>query len=98
MSVGILHSVKDRIECMRVKSLLQPFLDGALDDGKRELVARHLEACRRCGLAASTYRSLKSRLNDLDQPADPESVARLEAFVDELSEDAGTPPVEGPER
>ena len=97
MSVGILHSVKDRIECMRVKSLLQPFLDGALDDGKRELVARHLEACRRCGLAASTYRSLKNRLNDLGEPADPGSVARLEAFVDDLGEDASDPPAEGRE-
>ena len=92
MSVGILHGVKDRIECMRVKSLLQPFLDGALDDGKRELVARHLEACHRCGLAASTYRALKNRLNDLGEPADPQSVARLEAFVDELDEDAAGPP------
>ena len=93
MGVGILQGVRDRIECMRVKPLLQPFLDGALDEAQRSLVARHLDACRRCGLAASTYRSLKVRLAGLGEPADSEAVARLEEFVDELgdADEAGPP-------
>jgi hypothetical protein len=93
MGVGILPGVRDRIECMRVKPLLQAFLDGELDEAQRSLVARHLEACRRCGLAASTYRSLKQRLAGLGAPADPDAVARLEAFVDGLgdADEAGPP-------
>jgi anti-sigma factor RsiW len=85
MSVGIVQSVRDRIECMRIRPLLQPWLDGQLDDAQRARVAAHVEACRRCGLAASTYRSLKERLRDLGQPADPEAVARLEAFIADLA-------------
>jgi hypothetical protein len=47
-----------------------------------------LEACRRCGLAASTYESLKQRLEGLGQPADPEAVARLERFIDGLADES----------
>jgi anti-sigma factor RsiW len=89
MSVGIVQGVRDRIECMRVKPLLQPWLDGELDDAQRRRVAEHVEACRRCGLAASTYRSLKARLRGLEQPADRDAVARLEAFIDRLGAEPG---------
>ena len=65
MSVSIVQSVRDRIECMRIRPLLQAFVDGALDDEQRRRVAAHLEACRRCGLETSTYRSLKERLRGL---------------------------------
>lgn len=85
MNVDILQRARDRIECMRVGSLLQSFLDGELDDAQRQRVAAHLEACRRCGLAASTYASLKRRLNEFGQPADPDAVARLTEFVDQLA-------------
>jgi anti-sigma factor RsiW len=91
--LDILQGMRDRIECMRVKPLLQPFLDGALIDDERALVARHLEACRRCGLAASTYRALKARLHALGGPHDPETVTRLESFVDGLAQsDELSPP------
>jgi anti-sigma factor RsiW len=89
MSVGIVQDLRDRIECMRVKPLLQAWLDGELDDAQRARVAEHVEACRRCGLAASTYRSLKARLRGLGQPADRDAVARLEAFVDHLGGQSG---------
>jgi anti-sigma factor RsiW len=85
MNVDILQRARDRIECMRVGSLLQSFLDGELDDAQRRRVDAHLEACRRCGLAASTYASLKRRLNEFGQPADLDAVARLTEFVDQLA-------------
>jgi anti-sigma factor RsiW len=84
MRVGFVQSVRDSIECMRIRPLLQPFLDGALDDEQGKRVARHLEACRRCGLESSTYRTLKQHLRALARPAEPEAVARLEAFIDDL--------------
>lgn len=62
---------------MRVRPLLQSFVDGDLDDVQRQWVAAHLEASRRCGLAASTYETLKRRLNGIGQPADADAVASL---------------------
>jgi anti-sigma factor RsiW len=87
MNVDILQRARDRIECMRVRPLLQPFLDGELDEARRRRVAAHLEACRRCGLAASTYESLRQRLSEFGQPADPDAIARLTEFVDHLADE-----------
>ena len=87
MNVNIVIRLRDRIECMRVRPLLQSFLDGELDGAQRQLVSRHLEACRRCGLAASTYEALKQRLHEFGQPADPDAVARLTDFVDRLADE-----------
>jgi anti-sigma factor RsiW len=87
MNVDILQRARDRIECMRVRPLLQSFLDGELDDAQRRRVATHLEACRRCGLAAATYESLKRRLSGFGEPADPDAVARLTEFVDRLADE-----------
>ena len=84
MRVAIVQSMRDRIECMRVRPLLQPFLDGELHDVQRARMQAHLQACRRCGLAASSYRSLMERLHEFDQPVDHETVARLERFADDL--------------
>lgn len=92
MRQGLLHSVRDTIECMRVKPLLQPFLDSELDDTKRSLVAKHLEACRRCGLAASTYRALKERRHAMGKPVEADAVARLVEFVDGLAGMDDSPP------
>lgn len=96
MTVRIVQRVRDRMECMRVRPLLQSLVDGQLDDARRELVATHLEACRRCGLAASTYRALKERLRGFGQPPDPDAIARLEEFIDQLADEhgeGGPPPV-----
>jgi anti-sigma factor RsiW len=87
MDIDLISRVRDRIECMRVRPLLQSFLDGELDEPQRQRVATHLEACRRCGLAASTYESLKRRLGEFGQPADPDAVARLTDFVDRLADE-----------
>lgn len=93
MTTDVLHRMRDRIECMRVRPLLQSFLDGELDDAQRRRIASHLEACRRCGLAAATYESLTRRLRGLGDPVDPDAVGRLERFVGEL---AGEPGDDGP--
>lgn len=87
MRTGVLHSVRDRIACMRIRPLLQPFVDGELDDAQRRRVARHLEACRRCGLAAATFEALTQRLHDFDGPVDGDAVTRLERFVEDLTDD-----------
>ena len=90
-TTGVIGRVRDRVECMRVRPLLQSFLDGELDDAQRQRVGSHLEACRRCGLAAATYESLAQRLRGLGEPVDPDAVGRLERFIGEL---AGDEPLE----
>ena len=80
----------DLVECMRVRPLLQPLLDGELDEARRRRVLAHVEACERCGLSARAFRELKNALAQQRRP-DPDAVTRLEAFVHRI-EEAGAPP------
>jgi anti-sigma factor RsiW len=55
---------------MRVARVLQAYLDGEIDEATARLVSAHLDACRRCGMKAETYRSIKEsigRTGSLDQ-------------------------------
>ncbi len=79
----------DGLDCREVARMLQPYLDGEIDQHTARQVSHHLDDCRRCGLEASTYRELKRRLSDMSRPVDPQVVERLRRFVDELTERAG---------
>jgi anti-sigma factor RsiW len=65
------HSRREaRIGCMRVARVLQAYLDGEIDEATARRVWGHLEVCRRCGMKAGTYRSIKesiARTGRLDQ-------------------------------
>lgn len=80
--------MRDMRECRRIKPLLQPYLDGHLGEEEAVRVSAHLDACRRCGLAAETFRGIKAGLARLAEEPDAQTVQRLERFVDELGEDA----------
>ncbi|HVL98727.1 MAG TPA: zf-HC2 domain-containing protein [Egibacteraceae bacterium] len=82
----LLAQMRDMLECRRVKPLLQPFLDGELGEEEAVLVSRHVDACRRCGLAAETFRE-KAGLARLAEDSDRETVQRLELFVTELDDE-----------
>lgn len=82
-----MQRLRDRVECRRLRPLLQPFVDGALDIAQQRQVVTHLEACRRCGLETATYTALINRLHGIDQSPDADAIARLEAFVDDLASD-----------
>ncbi len=80
------NRIRDLVDCMRVRSLLQSYLDGELDDERgAAMVARHLEACHRCGMAADSLKALKRRLSRLRHEPDPEQVQRIEHLVDQLT-------------
>lgn len=76
------------LSCRQVGRLLQAYLDGELPDARAVLVADHLDACLRCGLEASSYRWLKARLAGLAPRTDDCQLDRLQAFADELADDA----------
>jgi hypothetical protein len=69
------------LSCGEVGRLLQRFLDGELsNDAEIEMLSAHLDECRRCGLEADTYRSIKESLVARRIPVPPESVQRLREF------------------
>lgn len=72
-----------RTRCRRVARLLQPYLDGRLDARTARDVERHLEYCRHCGVEATVYAQLKRSLAR-DHTTSPDSVARVEAFAEQL--------------
>lgn len=55
----------DVTSCLRTRRELQRYLDGETHDpGLAARIARHLDACRACGLEADTYRAIKTALHD----------------------------------
>jgi anti-sigma factor RsiW len=88
----------DLASCMEVGRALQSYLDGHVDDLTAQRVTRHLELCRRCGMKAETYADIKASLARRGPAVDPEAVARLRAFGDELLERDSGPDSEGPEQ
>lgn len=78
-----------RSECRQAARFLQHYLDGELDSARALSVAEHLETCRRCGLEARAYESIKIAISagsTTAQPADDEAVERLRSFAEDLAE------------
>lgn len=69
--------------CREAATYLQAYLDGELDDRTVERVAAHLEVCRRCGLEAATYQSIKRALARRSAPP-PDALIRLHHFAEQL--------------
>jgi anti-sigma factor RsiW len=71
--------------CIEVGRQIQHYLDDGLDPANAARVARHLDACRRCGLTAADYRQLKTALADTagDLPSEP--LDRLRRFAAALA-------------
>ncbi len=76
---------KGGARCIEIGRLVQSYLDGTLDADATASVARHLDACRRCGLAADDYRRIKFALNRSIEPLPAESLLRLRAFAADLA-------------
>jgi anti-sigma factor RsiW len=73
--------------CMQVMRVLQSYLDGHTDEVTARRVASHLDACRRCGLEAATYRQIKAALLRAATPPDPVAVERVRTFAARLSQE-----------
>lgn len=78
-----------RPECHRVRTLMDAWLDGELAPDQAHRVAAHLQDCARCGVELETYQRVKDSLAavavHLRPPADPEALARLQQFADDLT-------------
>ena len=73
------------LDCAAAATLLQEYLDSELEFGHAERVAEHLEVCRRCGLSAETYRSIRSSL-ERSQQAPTDALDRLRHFADHVAD------------
>lgn len=83
---GRMRGTPELTSCMHALRVMQRHLDGELDAATSGRVDRHLELCRRCGLEADAYLSIKQALTSGDHgPALAAAVGRLEAFAHELS-------------
>lgn len=85
------------LSCRDVGRVLQSYLDGETPEVTTRLVQLHLRACRRCGMEASTYRSMMrafSAHHRLD--LDPQTLARLRGFAESLMQDGPSAPVGEP--
>ncbi|MGV8964638.1 MAG: anti-sigma factor family protein [Cellulomonas sp.] len=74
-----------RSECHQSALFLQHYLDGELDIVRAVTVAEHLEACRRCGLEADAYDSIKIAIGAV-QPSDDHAVERLRSFAEKFTQ------------
>ena len=83
-----LRGTKEMASCMQVMRVLQSYLDGHTDEVTARRVANHLDACRRCGLEAATYREIKASLARRAATPDSDAVERLRAFGTALASDA----------
>jgi anti-sigma factor RsiW len=71
----------EQLACAEVARLLQQYLDGELgSDTEIGCLSAHLDACRRCGLEADTYRTIKTALAHRADEIPPESIARVREF------------------
>lgn len=75
---------RDMASCLEVGTVLQAYLDGEVDEVTAHRVARHLEACRRCGLEAATYTEIKEALARQADAVPQDAVARLRRFGEHL--------------
>jgi anti-sigma factor RsiW len=85
----MLRSMFSRSGCLRVTRVLQSYLDGEVDATTSQIVAQHLEECRKCGLEASTYLAIKNAITETahgPSPVDPAAVERLRTFARHLSD------------
>jgi hypothetical protein len=85
-------AVMPGLTCEQVAEVLQSYLDEELDDHElSRRVSAHLDDCRRCGIEADTYATIKASLARRADPVDAERLARLRAFGEGLSADAPHP-------
>ncbi|MDH3756077.1 MAG: zf-HC2 domain-containing protein [Acidimicrobiia bacterium] len=72
------------MDCAAVATLLQEHLDHELAGDVAARVTEHLDACRQCGLEATTYQAIKDAVGRSQMP-DPEALDRLKSFADDLT-------------
>jgi anti-sigma factor RsiW len=77
----------DVTSCLQTRGLLQRYLDGETGADLAERIARHLRACRACGLEAEAYQAIKEAIARSGALPPPPAVDRLTAFAQSLAQE-----------
>lgn len=79
-------SLKDiRSECSDVAGLLQPYVDGELNEPEQEQVAAHLESCGGCRSAVSEQAWVRATLQAMEREVAPQALrAKLLLALDDV--------------
>ncbi|MEM7272944.1 MAG: zf-HC2 domain-containing protein [Actinomycetota bacterium] len=70
--------------CAEVMEVLQTYLDGETDVEVARAVAKHLEDCPACDRESEVYRGIKVSLATRQRPVDPDVMASLRRFGEQL--------------
>ena len=70
--------------CAEIMEVLQAYLDGEIDAATAASVAAHLDECTECGRESDVYRTIKQSLAARRRPIDPDVLAALRRFGQEL--------------
>lgn len=80
----LLDKLRGRPSCHEIMEVLQSYLDGEIDADTAKKVAEHLESCTRCDHESHVYRTIKISLANRRRPVDPEILAALRQFGQQL--------------
>ena len=92
-----MRSLLDRLlrrgmSCTEVVKVLQSYLDGETEPEVARAVARHLGACLHCDQESQVYADIKASLQRRRGDVDPEVLAALRDFSQQLVDDDGQAP------
>jgi anti-sigma factor RsiW len=93
-------SLKDiRSECSGIASLLQPYVDGELEDVEGERVGDHLGSCPPCRTAVQEQLWVRATMRSIERAAAPQALrARVLMGLDELDREAAAENARTPSR
>jgi anti-sigma factor (TIGR02949 family) len=80
----LLNKLRGKPSCADIMEVLQAYLDGEVDADRAREVAGHLESCTNCDRESQVYQSIKSSLARNRRPVDPEVLAALRQFGEQL--------------
>ncbi len=80
----LLDRLRGRPSCEEIMEVLQSYLDGEIDAETAKKVAGHLESCTQCDRESQVYQTIKSSLANRRREVDPEVLAALRQFGQQL--------------
>jgi len=78
---------RQSMDCQKTLEVLQAYLDGEVDEGTAEKVARHLVRCAPCERESATYNRIKASLRRGRTSVNPRVAGALEDYANRLVHD-----------
>lgn len=72
------------LSCHEVALNLQVFLDKEADPNTAEKIEIHLADCKKCGMKASTFKAIKSVIEESSTPVPSHTLMQLREFSDSI--------------